>query len=149
MLGIQRSVLSQCSELDATGLPVLVSDPAQAVHGAGLLAVQCSVQLLLQGLPGVFQESSVGPTPTPCTPRLHIQLTGRPCLQGELDELEREEFFRLKKVQGKKQRDAEVGDRSRPACRALCRTVRLGHQQDEACAAHAAPSKAGPSSAMG
>ena len=29
-------------------------------------------------------------------------------LQGELDELEREEFFRLKKVQGKKQRSAEV-----------------------------------------
>lgn len=28
--------------------------------------------------------------------------------QGELDELEREEFFRLKKVQGKKQRDAEA-----------------------------------------
>ena len=29
-----------------------------------------------------------------------------PCLrQGELDELEREEFFRLKKVQNKKKRD--------------------------------------------
>jgi V-type H+-transporting ATPase subunit D len=28
-------------------------------------------------------------------------------VQGELDELEREEFFRLKKVQGKKQRDME------------------------------------------
>lgn len=26
-------------------------------------------------------------------------------MQGELDELEREEFFRLKKVQGKKERD--------------------------------------------
>ena len=29
-------------------------------------------------------------------------------VQGELDELEREEFFRLKKVQNKKQRDADV-----------------------------------------
>ncbi|KAK9844403.1 hypothetical protein WJX74_002036 [Apatococcus lobatus] len=29
-------------------------------------------------------------------------------IKGELDELEREEFFRLKKVQGKKQRDAEA-----------------------------------------
>jgi V-type H+-transporting ATPase subunit D len=28
-------------------------------------------------------------------------------LQGELDELEREEFFRLKKVQDKKQRDVD------------------------------------------
>lgn len=27
--------------------------------------------------------------------------------QGELDELEREEFFRLKKVQGKKERDTK------------------------------------------
>lgn len=31
-------------------------------------------------------------------------------MQGELDELEREEFFRLKKVQAKKKRDAEVKD---------------------------------------
>ena len=29
-------------------------------------------------------------------------------LQGELDELEREEFFRLKKVQNKKKRDDGV-----------------------------------------
>lgn len=29
-------------------------------------------------------------------------------LQGELDELEREEFFRLKKVQDKKQRDHDL-----------------------------------------
>ena len=29
-------------------------------------------------------------------------------MQGELDELEREEFFRLKKVQGKKKRDADL-----------------------------------------
>jgi hypothetical protein len=28
--------------------------------------------------------------------------------QGELDELEREEFFRLKKVQAKKKRDADL-----------------------------------------
>ena len=28
-------------------------------------------------------------------------------MQGELDELEREEFFRLKKIQGKKQRDLD------------------------------------------
>lgn len=32
------------------------------------------------------------------------------CLQGELDELEREEFFRLKKVQAKKKRDAADKD---------------------------------------
>ena len=32
-----------------------------------------------------------------------------PCgLQGELDELEREEFFRLKKVQNKKQKNVPV-----------------------------------------
>ena len=30
--------------------------------------------------------------------------------QGELDELEREEFFRLKKVQAKKKRDASLND---------------------------------------
>ena len=30
--------------------------------------------------------------------------------QGELDELEREEFFRLKKVQAKKKRDAADKD---------------------------------------
>lgn len=30
------------------------------------------------------------------------------CMQGELDELEREEFFRLKKVQGKKHSDAQA-----------------------------------------
>jgi V-type H+-transporting ATPase subunit D len=29
-------------------------------------------------------------------------------IQGELDELEREEFFRLKKVQAKKKRDMEA-----------------------------------------
>ena len=31
-------------------------------------------------------------------------------MQGELDELEREEFFRLKKVQAKKKRDADIND---------------------------------------
>lgn len=31
-------------------------------------------------------------------------------LQGELDELEREEFFRLKKVQAKKKRDSALQD---------------------------------------
>ena len=31
-------------------------------------------------------------------------------LQGELDELEREEFFRLKKVQAKKKRDGAIQD---------------------------------------
>lgn len=31
-------------------------------------------------------------------------------MQGELDELEREEFFRLKKVQAKKKRDASIQD---------------------------------------
>ena len=34
------------------------------------------------------------------------------CLQGELDELEREEFFRLKKVQAKKKRDAADKDQA-------------------------------------
>lgn len=36
--------------------------------------------------------------------------TGSLHVQGELDELEREEFFRLKKVQAKKKRDAELKD---------------------------------------
>ena len=35
------------------------------------------------------------------------QNTCTTCIQGELDELEREEFFRLKKVQDKKERDLE------------------------------------------
>ncbi|KAK4687943.1 V-type H+-transporting ATPase subunit D, partial [Tremellales sp. Uapishka_1] len=34
-------------------------------------------------------------------------------INSELDEMDREEFFRLKKVQGKKKRDAAVGDESR------------------------------------
>ena len=34
------------------------------------------------------------------------------CVQGELDELEREEFFRLKKVQAKKKRDAAEKDQA-------------------------------------
>jgi V-type H+-transporting ATPase subunit D len=34
-------------------------------------------------------------------------------IRGELDELEREEFFRLKKVQAKKKRDAAAADRER------------------------------------
>ena len=34
------------------------------------------------------------------------------CSQGELDELEREEFFRLKKVQAKKKRDAADKDQA-------------------------------------
>lgn len=34
------------------------------------------------------------------------------CVQGELDELEREEFFRLKKVQAKKKRDAADKDQA-------------------------------------
>lgn len=33
-------------------------------------------------------------------------------MQGELDELEREEFFRLKKVQAKKKRDAADKDQA-------------------------------------
>lgn len=33
-------------------------------------------------------------------------------MQGELDELEREEFFRLKKVQAKKKRDASLQDQA-------------------------------------
>ena len=33
-------------------------------------------------------------------------------VQGELDELEREEFFRLKKVQAKKKRDATEKDQA-------------------------------------
>lgn len=42
----------------------------------------------------------------------HSQLPTTPChntcAQGELDELEREEFFRLKKVQGNKKKHAEA-----------------------------------------
>ena len=42
--------------------------------------------------------------------------------QGELDELEREEFFRLKKVQAKKKRDAAITDAlvSLPFMRLCC-----------------------------
>lgn len=36
-------------------------------------------------------------------------------LQGELDELEREEFFRLKKVQKKKKKDEEMRAESKAA----------------------------------
>ena len=39
--------------------------------------------------------------------RLYGSETEARLLQGELDELEREEFFRLKKVQDKKQRDVD------------------------------------------
>eukprot|EP01026_Neomeris_dumetosa_P031711 TRINITY_DN25144_c0_g1_i1.p1 TRINITY_DN25144_c0_g1~~TRINITY_DN25144_c0_g1_i1.p1 ORF type:complete len:301 (-),score=48.64 TRINITY_DN25144_c0_g1_i1:410-1207(-) len=34
-------------------------------------------------------------------------------IKGELDELEREEFFRLKKIQGKKERDAKAAEANR------------------------------------
>ena len=37
-------------------------------------------------------------------------------LQGELDELEREEFFRLKKVQAKKKRDGAIQDAEVSPC---------------------------------
>lgn len=46
------------------------------------------------------------------------------CLQGELDELEREEFFRLKKVQAKKKRDAAEKDQAAAQVR-TCRTSSL------------------------
>lgn len=36
-------------------------------------------------------------------------------IKGELDELEREEFFRLKKIQGKKQRDLEKAEQEKAA----------------------------------
>ena len=58
------------------------------------------------------------------------------CSQGELDELEREEFFRLKKVQGKKQRDDAVRPRCPPAPRTfagsrLCRPPALVQREVE------------------
>ena len=37
-----------------------------------------------------------------------FEMASASCLQGELDELEREEFFRLKKVQNKKQKNVPV-----------------------------------------
>jgi V-type H+-transporting ATPase subunit D len=37
---------------------------------------------------------------------------------SELDELDREEFYRLKKVQGKKRRDGEEADKERLALKA-------------------------------
>ena len=40
-------------------------------------------------------------------------------MQGELDELEREEFFRLKKVQAKKKRDTEIASKARHPCHHL------------------------------
>ena len=46
-------------------------------------------------------------------------------LQGELDELEREEFFRLKKVQAKKKRDAADKDQAVIQVRHNC-IVRYG-----------------------
>lgn len=36
-------------------------------------------------------------------------------INSELDELDREEFYRLKKVSGKKQRDAAAGEQARNA----------------------------------
>ncbi|RPD66081.1 hypothetical protein L226DRAFT_188233 [Lentinus tigrinus ALCF2SS1-7] len=47
-------------------------------------------------------------------------------ITSELDEMDREEFFRLKKVQGKKKRDAEASEALRKA---------LGAQEEEASAA--------------
>ena len=47
-------------------------------------------------------------------------------MQGELDELEREEFFRLKKVQDKKQRNAKVSGR-RCVCFSCVSAARLAH----------------------
>lgn len=45
----------------------------------------------------------------PSTPPRHTPLTTSD-INSELDELDREEFFRLKKVQGKKQRDTAAQD---------------------------------------
>ena len=40
-------------------------------------------------------------------------------MQGELDELEREEFFRLKKVQAKKKRDMDAKEAEQAAANAV------------------------------
>lgn len=44
------------------------------------------------------------------SPYLFLPVETSGGLQGELDELEREEFFRLKKVQAKKKRDSALQD---------------------------------------
>jgi len=49
------------------------------------------------------------------TPKLENTIS---YIKGELDELEREEFFRLKKVQAKKKRDMEAKDAARAAAAA-------------------------------
>lgn len=48
----------------------------------------------------------------------HKKLTTLPDINNELDELEREEFYRLKKVQDKKQRDAAALDAEMAATKA-------------------------------
>jgi hypothetical protein len=49
----------------------------------------------------VAKQSTWPPAACPC----YVATSAATSVQGELDELEREEFFRLKKVQDKKQRD--------------------------------------------
>ena len=50
-----------------------------------------------------------------CLPSVHSTLCTLIVLQGELDELEREEFFRLKKVQGNKQKAISQRDEEHKA----------------------------------
>jgi V-type H+-transporting ATPase subunit D len=53
-------------------------------------------------------------------------------INNELDELEREEFYRLKKVSGKKQRDAAAGEQERVQAQAQASAEDKENRAEEA-----------------
>jgi len=72
--------------------------------------------------PGPAGQLRISPTTQTHPPTL--------AAQGELDELEREEFFRLKKVQDKKQRDGKL--RAQEKAKRAAEAVRSGGGTDQA-----------------